>query len=210
MVTMNHPIVWIIVVAFAATYVISICALTGIIKVEKKFLAPLFAQSVLPILAAGLFLFYTSVRTPSPPPYLGEWKGTIYWHDDYARVLFNHGDADPVFQPANPRSEGSLYVYVSKSGVYKGFSTWETKNGEHTYSKLAVLLSDFTFDPSGALRAVSMKTAFRTPVRQFSYGPFTRYQIQFNYVSENHMAGKMLVDAQGRAREVGEVVMERE
>jgi hypothetical protein len=99
---------------------------------------------------------------------------------------------------------------LSKSGIYKGFSTWETKNGEETYSKLAVIPSHFEFTPWGNIKSFWMKTAFRNPVRQFSYGPFTSYRVQFTSVSDSELRGKMYVYFGEQETEVGDVIFEKE
>ena len=211
MLTANQVIVWAIVIAFAGTYAVAIGAMTGKIKVRKQHLSTLILKVVLPVTTAALFLFYSVVRAPTPPPpYSGEWKAAIYWYPSYAQTLFNYGNADPHFHPVNPRSEGSLYFYVSRDGVYKGFSIWETKNGEYAYSRLAVLPNEFEFDSSGTLKSLSLGTAFRVQLRPFSYGPFTRYKIRFTSTSGVLIQGKMIAYPEGNEVEVGDVVLERE
>jgi hypothetical protein len=207
--SLSYAVGWVIVGAFAITFVVTIAALIGVVGIQPQYLSRLFTKLILEIIAAGLFLFYNMLGHSGLPPYGGEWKGTIYWYESYAQTLFNYRDADPEFKPVNPRSEGNLYFYRSTSGVYEGFSTWETKNGEQTYSKLVVLQSNFKFDDSGRLESVCVKTAFRTALIKFSYGPFTRYRMQFTNVSESHMQGKMIVYIEGQEVEVGDVVLER-
>jgi hypothetical protein len=210
MITSSEAMGWVVTIAFAVTCTVTLGALIGKFKIKEKYLTPLFVKLILEVIAAGLFLFYSGHSASEPPPYIGEWRGTVYWYDSYARVIFNYGDMDPEFQPINPRSEGTLYFYESKSGVYKGVSTWETKNGENTYAKVVALHGNFEFEPSGTLKSVCVMTVFRKPIRQFSYGPYTRYHMQFTHVSDSQIWGKMIVYMDGKEMEVGDVILERE
>ncbi len=143
------------------------------------------------------------------PPYTGEWKAAIYWHPSFGQTLLNYGNTDPTFEPTDPRSEGSFYIYLSSSGVYSGFSRWEVKNGDKIYAQLVVISGEFEFDSSGKLKSINMKTAFRNKLFELSYARFTRYRIDFHQVSEYQMRRKMIVYCHGEEKEVGEVVLER-
>lgn len=59
-------IVWVVVVAFAITFVITMLALIDRITVKEGYLKILFAKLILEIVAAGLFLFYAGISSTYP------------------------------------------------------------------------------------------------------------------------------------------------
>lgn len=199
---------WIIVVGFAVTFLVTIGALIGKFKISRKYLALFVTKLVLEVVAAGFFLFYNGITEPRHP-YSGEWKGVVFWKDDYARRLLNYEGTDNSFKPANTRSEGNMYLYKSNTGAYAGFSIWATKNGEQTYSQLAVIPSDITFDALGRISSICLKTIFRKPLIQFSYAPYTHYHMRFTEVSESRLRGKMIAVINDEEVEAGEVILER-
>jgi hypothetical protein len=207
--TISQAIGWVIVIAFAITFAVTIGALIKKIKIDRRYLTPLFVKLILEVIAAGLFLFYNGFNACEQPPYAGKWKASIYWKESYAQTLFNFDKVNINFQPINPRSEGDIYIYV-ESGVYRGFSIWETKNGTETYSRLAVIPSHFEFTPSDTLKSFWLKTAIREKTRDFNYAPFASYRMEFTYVSESKMIGKMILYKDGQEMEVGDVILERE
>lgn len=140
-----------------------------------------------------------------------DYSVTIYWHLEYAEKLFNHEGGTPDFQPINPRSEGYLHYYRTQAGGYKGFSTWVAKNGEQSFSQLAVIHNEFEFDSSGNLTKMCLNIAFRKMLREFSYAPFTHYRMRFRECSGTVLRGTMILVQNGNGEkeiEVGEVVME--
>jgi hypothetical protein len=104
---------WIVVVAFAATFIVSIAALIGWIKVDEKYRSRLFTSCVLKFVAAGCFLFYSGF-SHAEPRYCGDWKGTIYWYDDYSQTLFNYQGKTPDFQPLN-RVQKATYTFTNRA-----------------------------------------------------------------------------------------------
>jgi hypothetical protein len=160
-----------------------------------------------------------AIRIVAPPdcpppkdiPYGGEWNGHISWNNSWADTLFNYQGKDSTFRAVDPRSEGTMFVYRSGQGVYKGFSRWETKNADDAYSILAVFPSQFLFDTAGHLTSIDMKTAIRQRYRDFPYGPFQNYRFSFSGApsSSPEIHGAVLVLREGRADSVGAVVLSR-
>lgn len=206
---------WIIVVAFALTASVTLLALIGVLKlVNEIYLNRLFGVLVVEIIGAGFYLFYAGLKQ-TLSTYCEDFMGTIHWYPDYAETIFNYQGGTKNFQPLNPRSEGHLHFYKSRAGVYKGFSLWETKNGELTYSKLVVIPAEFEFDSSsGKLRRISLSIALRQKLRDFSYGPFTHYQVEFIESSDFRLRGRVLLVKNGngveRKIEIGDIILERE
>jgi len=198
---------WIVVISFAITFLVTISALGGHYRIEEKYLSKLFTALILEIVSAGFFLFYRPVSHTQP--YTGEWRAIINWTNDFSRILFNYGNKNPNFQPANPRSEGLIVVYLSNSGIYTGFSRWEAKNGEQALSQLLVILGDFRFGPKGRMKSVGLTTAFRKQLVPFSYAKYTRYRIEFYEVLDGRLRGKMFVYEECEEKEVGEVLLEQ-
>ena len=157
-------------------------------------------------------LEYIQRRLISPPRRESwDYTATIYWHPEYAEKLFNHEGGTPDFRPINPHSEGHVHYYRTQTGNFKGFSLWTAKNGEQSFSKLAVTLSEFEFDGSGYLQTMCLTVAFRKMLREFSYAPFTHYRMRFADCSETQLRGKMLLLQNGNGEkeiEAGDVVME--
>jgi hypothetical protein len=58
---------WIIVVAFAVIFAMTILALVGIVKLPARYRAVLFTKLILEVIAAGLFLFYRGMTSPELP-----------------------------------------------------------------------------------------------------------------------------------------------
>lgn len=135
----------------------------------------------------------------------------IYWDPEYAKTLFNYMDRTPNFQAVDPRSVGDLHFYKTQSGCFKGFSTWETKNGEQTYSQVVVTHGEFIFESPGRLKEISTNIVVRNKLVEFSYGPFTHYRIRFSDWSDTVLRGKMLLIQNGNGAEeleVGDIVLE--
>lgn len=66
---------WIVVVAFAITFIVTIFSLIGKISIEQKYFKFLFFKLLLEIVAAGFFLFYSGVQPlASTPDLVGEWE----------------------------------------------------------------------------------------------------------------------------------------
>ena len=206
---------WVIVVAFAITSAVTILALVGVLKfVNESYLDQLFLILIVELIGAGFFLFYNGHRHPGSPV-CEDYRGTIHWYPNYAEIIFNYQGGTKNFQPVNPRSEGHLHFYKARSGVYKGFSLWETKNGERTYSKLAVIPTEFEFDSStGKIKKMCLKVAFRKKLEDFSYGPYTHYHMVLTQNSDFWLRGKMLLvkngDGEEREIEIGDVILERD
>jgi hypothetical protein len=139
------------------------------------------------------------------------YRGIIYWRPEYAKTLFNYLGRTPNFQGVNPRSVGDLHYYKTQSGCFKGFSTWETKNGEQTYSQVVVTHGEFIFESPGRLKEISTNIVVRNKLVEFSYGPFTHYRMRFSDWSDAVLRGKMLLIKNGNGAEeveVGDIVLE--
>jgi len=139
------------------------------------------------------------------------YRGIIYWRPEYAKTLFNYLGRTPNFRAVNPRSLGDLHYYKTQSGCFKGFSTWETKNGEQTYSQVVVTHGEFIFESPGRLKEISTNIVVRNKLVEFSYGPFTHYRMRFSDWSDAVLRGKMLLVENGNGAEeveVGDFVLE--
>lgn len=198
---------WVMLFAFAVTFLVSILALTRVIRLaDDRYLKLLFVKMICEVVAAGLFLFYNGTFNYEPP-WVGTWKARIDWSAEFSQTLFNHG-GKAAFIPASPRSEGTVYIVKFRKS-YTGFSLWETKNGGDTYSKLFVRIENFHFKDSRPERW-DLTTAVRQKLVEFPYGPFFSYSMIFDQASESHLAGAMVVrDQEGKDREVGKVVLEK-
>jgi hypothetical protein len=205
--TIKLAVSWVIVISFAITFLVTISALVGRYRIEEKYLSKLFTALILEIVAAGFFLFYHPVSRAQP--YTGEWRAIISWTNDFSRTLFNYGNKNPNFQPVNPRSEGFVFVYLSKSGSYAGFSNWKAQNGELALSQLVVILGDFKFCPDGRVKSIDLTTAFRKQLVPFSYAKYTRYRMEFYEVLDGRLRGKIILYGNRKEKEVGEVLLEQ-
>jgi energy-coupling factor transporter transmembrane protein EcfT len=68
-------IAWIIIVAFAVTFVVTILALCGVIKkIPPGFLKLLFGKMILEVIAGGFYIFYTGLSTFPVEDISGDWK----------------------------------------------------------------------------------------------------------------------------------------
>jgi hypothetical protein len=166
----------------------------------------------LPIVAIGINKFAAPACPPSTDaPFTGHWDGRISWKRAWADTLLNYDGSDSTFRAADPRSVGNLYIYRSPAGVYRGYSYWETKNGDATYSRLAVFPDEFEFDSAGKLLSFEMNTAMREKLRDFPYGPFQHYRLIFKSASAKdfRLRGWMLVVREDREDTVGTVLLSR-
>jgi hypothetical protein len=64
-----EAIVWIIVVAFGITFVVTILGLMGWVRIEKSFLKVLFGKLILEIVISGVYASKVTVLTPGGLPY---------------------------------------------------------------------------------------------------------------------------------------------
>jgi Domain of unknown function (DUF4062) len=150
------------------------------------------------------------IRGERLPPYCGEWEGHVYWTDDWARHLINSGNRIPNFTPVNPRSEGTLYIYRSFSGVYKGFSTWTLMNDDTRITVAAVLASNFHFSADGKLTSCDVRAHSRRNISENAeYGPSPLYNWHFTEVSVTRISGTMITKLEGKETEVGSLLLER-
>lgn len=154
-------------------------------------------------------------RKLTSPPFCQQcskdYSAIVYWHAEYAETLFNYEGRTPNFKPVNPRSTGRFHYYKTQSGCFKGFSTWETKNGEQRYSEVVVIHNEFKFESPGRLKEISTNIVVRNKLVEFSYGPFTHYRMRFFEWTNIELRGKMFVVRNGNGSEeieVGDIVME--
>lgn len=240
---------WVVVVAFAVTFSVTIVALTtNKLTIAPSYLKGLFVSLIIEVISASFFLFYKGIGEESSSRMLDElknivakqdgipveevklemlqrrlmpstpcedcgkdYRAIIYWDDDYAQTLFNFEGRTPNFQAVNPCSVGHLHYYRTRGGCYKGYSTWETRNGERTYSQVVVIHSEFKFESPGKLKEICTNIVVRKQVVEFSYGPFTHYHMRFTEWSDTALRGKMLLIQNGNGGEdfeVGDVVLE--
>ncbi|HTG35129.1 MAG TPA: hypothetical protein VLB76_19605 [Thermoanaerobaculia bacterium] len=202
---------WVVLFAFCLTFIVSMLALTKVIRLaDPRYLRLLFVKMILEVAAAGFFLFYNGTLNfyNYTAPYTGKWKAQIKWTPEFSQTLFNY-DHKSQFVPINPRSEGVVYI-VKFQGSYTGFSLWETKNGGDTYSKLFVLLERFHFKDPKTIDRWDLSTAIRQKIKEFPYGPFFAYSMEFIQADSNHMEGKMILqDETGKRVEAGSVFLEK-
>jgi len=67
-------IAWVVIVAFALTFVVTILALCKVIKIRQGYLRLLFTKMILEVIAGGFYLFYTGLGTFPTADISGEWK----------------------------------------------------------------------------------------------------------------------------------------
>jgi len=164
----------------------------------------------------GLFVltFVFAVLLPfligAPPNsrYVGTWTGHIDWNSKWAEKLFNYYGKSPL-ELANPRSDGTLYIFKNTQGTYECVSLWDLKNGPDSYADVAVGGEDFQFDAAGKLGQFDLRTLFRSQIRKYDYAPQFHYFIQFQDVSDSKLKGRMMVYLDGQpVLEAGNVVFQ--
>ncbi len=163
----------------------------------------LFGVSLIPALLVPFFLKPVNIKS-----YSGEWSGHIDWNAAWATRLLNY-NGHARLALANPRSEGTVYIYKNSKGDYGSVSLWHLKNGPDVYADLAVVGEAFQIDGEGRIRRFDMRTAFRNQVRKYEYAPFYHYYFQFDAASETLLNGKMMAYSENQEPiEAGKVTLQ--
>src|SRR4051812_37128435 len=86
-----NAIAWIIIVAFAVTFLVTILAVCNVLTIPANFLRLLFYKLILEIVAGGFYIFYTGYSSFPTADITGEWKYRCTQQDANPQNGYQHG-----------------------------------------------------------------------------------------------------------------------
>lgn len=136
--------VWIVVCAFAVTFVVTILGILQIVTIRDRFLIALFGKMMLEIVIAGLFLFYKGVSPDHTESGLVSLADTGWnWPDGKWRGKTIYVQFVPEFR-STPRVVVELLERIGDSDGYQ-FSA-KIHDGPDTSSRSPVTPKGFYMD----------------------------------------------------------------
>jgi hypothetical protein len=117
-----YAIGWVIVAAFAITFVVAILGLVGVVRIQPRFMKALFYKMILEVAAGGFFLFYTEQQpVPNAPDLSGEWEYKCTQHG----VGDEHGGVATICRDGRPYAPG-----FCMAGRRDWVHTWDKQGDE--------------------------------------------------------------------------------
>ena len=118
---------WIIVAAFAVTFVVAILGITGKLRIERAFLNWLFYSMIAEIVSAGFFIFY-EFHNPVPPlPLLDETVLLEYIcaaHTSSGQTEYEHGGTATIKLYRTPHGI-RFQIKGRRDWKHQGSQRWE-------------------------------------------------------------------------------------
>ncbi|NQT12651.1 MAG: hypothetical protein HQ582_07880 [Planctomycetes bacterium] len=189
---------WVVVVAFAVTFIITMLGLVEVIKIKPQYFQPLFYKMVIEIIAAGFFLFYAAFENEPPDPYIGEWSGVLTWDTT--------SDATRTSGTQLRANITRLMVTQTSAGNYSGVMYGRLRGPRNVFCSWVA--TNFVKDNADALRSFDIDFLDQ-PDREYGEILSVPYRLEFDAGGIRKLEGNVLLNQSRRNRkQVGTVLLE--